>query len=427
VIVPDLVRVAVVAVGDELLLGDVLNGNLAWLGSTLADAGTPVVRGYEVGDAITDIVATLRSALAVADAVVVTGGLGPTSDDRTRDALAELAGVALVRDPALEQVIGGWYERLGRTAPDNVWQQADVPVGAWSIPNPTGTAPGLALEVDGRLVFAVPGVPAELRGMVTATVVPALRERAGDPPPVVTRQLRVALLGESLVATRLAPLEAELAAPGERDGTATVALSYLGSLGEVRVRFSGTTPGLLDELADRAASLLGDVVSGRDGETLPATVLRLLVEQGATVAVAESLTGGALASALVDVAGASLAFRGAVVAYSTELKAALLGVAADLLARGGPVQPEVAVAMAAGVRTRLGADFGIGTTGVAGPDPQDGVAPGTVHVAVVGPGPGDVRAVALHVPGDRDRVRRLAVVHGLDLLRRALLHREQPV
>jgi nicotinamide-nucleotide amidase len=425
--VPDLVHVAVVAVGDELLLGDVVNGNLAWLGRALADAGTPVVRGYEVGDAIADIVATLRSALAVADAVVVTGGLGPTSDDRTRDALAELAGVPLVRDPALEQVIGGWYERLGRTAPDNVWQQADVPVGALPIPNPTGTAPGLALEVDGRPVFALPGVPGELRGMVTATVVPALRERAGDPPPVVTRQLRVALLGESLVAAQLAPLEAELAERAEHGDAVPVALSYLGSPGEVRVRFSGNAPALLDELAERAEDLLGDVVSGRDGETLPATVLRLLVEQGATVAVAESLTGGALASALVDVAGASLAFRGAVVAYSTELKAALLGVDADLLARGGPVQAEVAVAMAAGVRTRLGADFGIGTTGVAGPDPQAGVAPGTVHVAVVGPGPGDVRAVELQVPGDRDRVRRLAVVHGLDLLRRGLLPREQPV
>ena len=404
-------RVAVVAVGDELLLGDVINGNLAWLGRTLADGGTPVVRGYEVGDDVAAMVVVLRAALTDADAVVVTGGLGPTSDDRTRAALAELAGVELRRDPALVEVIGAWFTDAGRQAPDNVWVQADVPVGARPIDNPSGTAPGLAMEIEGRLVYAVPGVPAELYALVTGTVLPELRARAGQPAALVTRQLRVAVVGESAVAATLAPVEAGLA-----DG---VTLAYLASPGEVRVRFSGTDVAALDATAEQAASLLGADVSGRDGETLPMTVLRLLTEDGLTVAVAESLTGGGLASALVDVPGASAAFRGGVVAYATELKTSLLGVDAGLLARGGAVQPEVAVAMAEGVRSRLGATYGVGTTGVAGPDPQDGAGPGVVHVAVAGPQ--GLRTLALDLRGGRERVRRVAVVHALDLLRRVLL------
>lgn len=405
------VRVAVVAVGDELLLGDVINGNLAWLGRTLADGGTPVVRGFEVGDDVVSMVAVLRAALGSADAVVVTGGLGPTSDDRTRAALAELAGVELRRDPVLVEVIAAWFAGAGRQAPDNVWVQADVPVGARPIDNPSGTAPGLAMEIEGRLVYAVPGVPAELHGMVTGTVLPELRARAGQPAALVTRQLRVAVVGESAVAATLAPVEAGLV-----DG---VQLAYLASPGEVRVRFSGTDVEALDATAEQAAALLGRDVSGRDGETLPMTVLRLLTEDSETVAVAESLTGGGLASALVDVPGASSAFRGGVVAYATDLKTALLGVHAGLLLRGGAVQPEVAAAMAEGVRAWLGATYGIGTTGVAGPDPQDGVAPGVVHVAVAGPQ--GVRTLALDLRGGRDQVRRVAIVHALDLLRRVLL------
>ncbi len=417
------VRVAVVAVGDELLLGDVINGNLGWLGRALADAGVPVIRGFEVGDAVHEIVAVLRTALEVADAVVVTGGLGPTSDDRTRDALAQVAGVGLHRDAELQRGVAAWYAGRGREAPLNVWVQADVPDGARSIANPVGTAPGIALEIDGRAVYAVPGVPAELHGMVTSTIAPELRARAGSPPPLVTRQLRVAILGESLVAERLAPLEADLGEPGGQGGG--VQLSYLASPGEVRVRFTGLEVDTLDRLRDRAEELLGDVVSGRDSETLPATVLRLLTASGATVAVAESLTGGALASALVDVPGSSEAFRGGVVAYATELKAELLGVDPALLAAGGPVQSEVAVAMARGVRGRLAATYGLATTGVAGPNAVDGVPAGTAYVAVSGPG-GLERAVRLELPGGRDRVRRLVVIHALDLLR-GLLIREQSV
>lgn len=368
-------RVAVVAVGEELLLGDVVNTNLAWLGETFAAAGLPVVLGVEVGDDVDPIVAAVRTALAAADAVVVSGGLGPTSDDRTL--------------LALEQLAPQWTE----------------------LPNPVGTAPGVRLDVSGRPLFAVPGVPGELRRMVTDHVVPWLRDRAGGPPALVTRQLRVATLGEPAVAARLAPLEADLP-----DG---VRLAYLAGTAEVRVRLTGTDPATVGAAWQRAAALLGGVVAAADDESPAARVLGLLAARSTDLAVAESLTGGLLAATLVDVPGASTVFRGGVVAYATPAKHALLGVDADLLARVGPVDAEVARQMALGARTAFGAGVGVATTGVAGPDPQDGVPPGRVHVAVVGPGErAEVRSLSLG--GDRPQIRAQAVAHALDLLRRLL-------
>ncbi len=371
-------RVAVVAVGDELLLGDVVNTNLARLGRALAVAGLECVRGVEVGDDPDEVVLAVRDLLPEVDAVILSGGLGPTSDDRTPDAVRRLAGAGPVRP----------------------------------VPNRVGTADGLDVTVDGRRLFAVPGVPAELDEMVARHVVPELRRLAGDPPPLLTRQLRVAATGEPAVARLLVPLEAELP-----DG---VRLAYLAAPGEIRVRVSGRSPDLLADVVERAAELLGPAVSGLDDETLPATVLRLLGERGATLAVAESLTGGRVLGGLVDVPGASAVLRGGVVAYATDAKRELLGVPAALLDDRGAVQAEVALAMAHGVRDRLAAAYGLATTGVAGPDPQDGHPPGTVHLAVAGPA-GLQRTSAPVLRGDRERIRTLATVHALDLLRRCVL------
>ena len=188
-------RVAVVAVGDELLLGDIVNGNLAWTGRALAAAGLDVVRGYEVGDDVDAMLDVLRAALTTADAVIVTGGLGPTSDDRTRAALAALAGVALHPDPELLAGLEQWYRDRGRTKPTTVDVQAERPEGARALVNPVGTAPGLVLQVGGRPVYAVPGVPAEMRPMVTGAIIPELRRSAGAPPALVTVQLRVGVVG----------------------------------------------------------------------------------------------------------------------------------------------------------------------------------------------------------------------------------------
>jgi nicotinamide-nucleotide amidase len=404
------VRVAVVAVGDELLLGDLVNRNLAWLAERLAAAGLELVRGIEVGDSIEEMVPALRSAVDVAGAVIVTGGLGPTSDDRTRRALADLAGVELRRDDQLVRAIASWFAERGRPAPDQVYDQADLPDGSVALGNGLGTAPGIRLELGDRVVYAVPGVPAEMRLMVDSEVLPDLSRRASRPAAIVTRQVRVSGVGESAVAERLMPIEAGL--------PAAVRMAYLASPGEVRVRFTGTDPGTLDGLAAWARQILGDDASAAD-EPLPAGVLRLLAARGQTVAVAESLTGGAVAAALVDIPGASVAFVGGVVAYDTRLKAELLGVDRELLRMRGPVDGDVAVAMARGVRDRLGAAWGVATTGVAGPDPVDGVAPGTAFVAVAGPS--GERVLPVVQIGDRDLVRTVVRVRALDLLRRELL------
>lgn len=401
--------VEILAVGDELLLGSVVNSNATRLGQRLAEAGRRVARVTVVGDDVAAISAALREALGRADAVVITGGLGPTGDDRTREALAAVAGVPLERHAGAEKELRAWYERHGQDVPDSVLcqalRQADLPAGGAPLPNPVGSAPGIRLLVGGVRVYALPGVPAEADAMFAAHVLPELR--AGD--PLAMRTLRTALLPEPLVAARLAPLEAE------------VAVAYLPQAGEVHVRLTAPSADRLRAAEAQARELLGDVVYGTDADTLDVVVHRLLAARGATVAVAESLTGGLVAGALTDMPGASATFRGAVIAYATELKAGLLGVDRGLLDRCGAVHPEVARQMAAGVRNRLGATYGVATTGVAGPDPQDGQPVGTVYVAVAGPV--STRVSAPRVGGaDRATIRRVTVVAALDLLRRMLMN-----
>ena len=404
-------RVAILAVGDELLLGDVLNSNAAWLGRQCADAGLEVVASAAVGDDPQQIVRALDVLLADTDAVLCSGGLGPTSDDRTRDALAAWSGSPLVRDGAQVERLDAWYSARGRTPSEAVYAQADRPAAAEALANEVGSAPGLWVERAGAVVCALPGPPRELQPMALEHVIPRLHALAGDPPPLLTRQLRVAIVPESAVAEALAPVEASL--------PAGVRLSYLAGPGEVRVRLLGVDRAAVDAVADQARGLLGDAVHGEGDRLLAESVLDALREHGSTVAVAESLTGGALCSALVDVPGASDVLRGSVTAYATGLKAELLGVDAGLLAQVGPVHPEVAAAMASGVRERLGADWGVATTGVAGPDPQDGHPPGAVHVAVAGPH--GIRVRSLVVRGARPLVRQLAAMHALEVLRRAVL------
>lgn len=404
---------AVVAIGDELLLGDVVNGNAAWLGAQLAAVGAPVVHSAAVGDDVGRIVTALRRAMEDAEVVCTTGGLGPTADDVTREALSALAGAPLDRDPAIEQSLRERFAGYGIAMPDAVLRQADVPRGALALDNPLGSAPGLRMDVGGRLLLALPGPPHELAAVLSPAVLAELAARSGQ--VLVTRTLHCAGIGE--------PEVAELV-DGALDLPPGVALSYLAGGGVVRVRLttSGATVAAatqaLEPFVAQAAAVLGERVFGRDGDSLPAVVLRRLVETGATVAVAESLTAGLLGAALTEPPGSSAAFRGGVQVYASDLKATLAGVPEEVLAEHGPVSAETASAMAAGVRARLGATWGVAATGVAGPDPQDGHPPGTVHLAVSGPD-GTV-ARSLRLPGDRQRVRALAVVTALHLLWRRL-------
>lgn len=400
-------RGAVLAVGTELLLGDVVNSNAAWLGGQLAAAGVEVVASAAVGDDIPRLVAALHHHLAEADVVVMSGGLGPTSDDLTREAVALACDAPLERLPALEEQLRARFVAYRMSMPANVLRQADVPRGAEVLPNPAGTAPGLWLPYGDKVVIALPGPPHELRA-VSDPVWPRLSARSGR--RVTTRQVLVAGVGESTVAARIGP---EVTLPGG------VALSYLASGAVVRVRFTTSgDPGLLAPCVTAVDELLGDDVWGHDDQTLDGVVHDLLGAAGQTVAVAESLTGGLLGAALSQRAGSSLTFRGSMVVYATDLKQTLAGVPGPLLEAHGAVSEQTAAALAAGARHRLGADWGLGVTGVAGPTEQEGRPVGTVFVAVAGPAGGQVRA--LQLPGDRDRVRLLAVTSALDLLRRHL-------
>ncbi|MCW2621729.1 MAG: Competence-inducible (CinA-like) protein [Frankiales bacterium] len=402
---------AVLAVGDELLLGDVVNGNAAWLGGALAAVGVQVVHSACVGDDPVRLGVALRRAVADTDVVVLTGGLGPTIDDRTREALAAVAGVPLERRPELVDVLRLRVDALGQdldALPAAVLSQADLPRGATPLRNPVGTAPGIRLDLDGTLVFALPGPPHEMRAVAQEHLLGELSARTGV--RYTTRTLHCAGVGEATAAQRV---EAAVQVPAE------VALSYLVADGLVRVRFStARDPAVLEPLVAAAARALGEDVWGQDDDSQAAVVGALLRAAGQTLATAESLTGGLVAGTLTGAPGISSVFRGGLVVYATDTKHGLAGVDAEVLAAHGAVSAATALALAEGARAVLGADWGIATTGVAGPDPQEGKPVGTVHVAVAGPA--GTRHVALRLPGDRERVRVRTVSAVLDLLRREL-------
>lgn len=398
-------RAAVVAVGTELLIGDVVNSNAAWIGNRLRECGVEVVTSTAVADDVDRLVAVIRLCLADADVLVLCGGLGPTVDDLTRDAVAVACEAPLRRDQSLVDHLRTLLAPYLGEVPADVYRQADVPAGARVLPNSAGTAPGLLLEKGGRIVVALPGPPRELQA-VSPPVWELLAARSGR--TLTTRQVLVAGLGESTVADRLR----DLVVP---EG---VALSYLAGAALVRVRFTSDRVELLAPLVAAVEAALGAYVYGHDDDTLDGVVHALLAERGETVAVAESLTGGLLAAALSTRAGSSATFRGGVVVYATDLKESLGGVPGPLLQAEGAVAGATAAALAAGARDRLGADWGVGVSGVAGPSEQEGKPVGTVFVAVAGPDGGRVRELAL--PGDRTRVRETTVVAALDLLRREL-------
>ena len=414
-------RVEIVAVGTELLLGQIPDTNSQWLGEQLAANGIASHFHQHVGDNHERIVLAFRTALARSDAVIVCGGLGPTQDDITRDALAEVMNVPLERNERIIDTIRAMFESRGRTMSDNNLLQADVPRGASIIAQTRGTAPGLICPVGQKVVYAVPGVPYEMSDMFERAILPDLlaREReAGRSSVITSRVLRSWGASESALAEAL----------GERfdalSDDARVTIAFLASgIEGIKVRLTARgddlehTSALLKDEEHRVRALinekLGDIVFGVDDETMEDAIATRLLARGATLAVAESVTGGLISSRLVGVAGASKWFRGGVVSYASEVKFDLLGVP-----EGPVVSGAAAKAMAVGVRRVLGADIGLSVTGVAGPEEQEGQPAGTVFVGVA---IGDVaHDVALRLPGDRPRVRAYSAISALDALRRAL-------
>ena len=411
-------RAHLITVGDELLLGQIVNTNAAWLGERLAAVGADLRESVVVGDVHADIVAAVDRAFgAGAGIVLVTGGLGPTTDDLTREAVAASFGRPLRFDADVFAGIEARYTARGREMPAIGRRMAEVPEGFEVLPNPKGTAPGLwGTRDSGGAIALVPGVPYEMRAITEASIVPRLQ--ALQDGFVVSRTLLTVGRGESDLAGLLGEVPAEL---GE------AAIAYLPSLGTVRLRLTARgadearARASVDRATERVRARLGRLVVGEGaGLTLEAATLDLLAERGRTLALAESCTGGGIAARLVAVAGASRVVRGGVVAYSDAAKRDLLGVPAALLAEHGAVSEAVARAMARGARERLAAAAAVASTGIAGPTGGTPDKPvGTVWLAYADAA--GERAVALRLTTDREVNIGLTCTAALDLVRRQTL------
>jgi len=412
-------RCDVMAVGTELLLGQITDTNSQWIGEQLATVGIDSLMQAKVGDNLRRVEVLLRRMLADSDAVIVCGGLGPTHDDLTRDAIAAVMGVELHLDEQVADVIREMFATRGRYMAPNNLRQAMVPEGAVVIPQTRGTAPGLIcpVRVDGvdKVVYAVPGVPHEMKEMVERAVLPDLLVRGGETAVILSRTLRTWGESESGLNERLDPLIARL----EQAGNPTLAFLASGWEGlKVRLTAKAATvveaSTLLDEWDAQVRSVLGSQVFGVDDDTMESVVLQLLRERGLSLGLAESVTGGLVAGRLTAVPGASEVLRGSVVSYASEVKHSLLGVP-----EGPVVSERAASAMALGACRVLGADVGLALTGVAGPTEQDGMPVGTLCVAISHLG--HTTATTFRLPGQREQMRQMSVITALDHLRRHLL------
>lgn len=395
------------------MLGQIANTNAQRISSALATIGVDVFRHSVVGDNLGRVTDAISTALARSDVVIVTGGLGPTPDDLTREAVAAALDVPLERDGSLADAIRAVFERLGREMPEINLRQADLPSGAAHIA-PEGTAPGFFIEAGSALLVALPGVPWEMDAMLTKTVLPMLRERGGE-GVIASRAIIVVGLGESQTHERIADLV---------DAQSNPTIAYLAGGGQVRVRISAKAATeeaaltLITPVEAQIRARLGiDALPGT-AASVAATLGELLRARAATVGVAESLTGGLIASELTAAAGASDFFRGSLVCYTNEAKRDLAGVDEAILLGPGPVSEEAARALAEGAAARLSADLGIGATGVAGPAEHDGAPVGTIFVAATFQGRTEARRIRGY--GDRDNIRRIAVTAALDLGRRVV-------
>jgi nicotinamide-nucleotide amidase len=410
------VRAEILTIGDELLRGEIVDTNKALLASRLLGLDVETRFQTTVGDDPEEMADAFRRAAGRADAVLVSGGLGPTRDDLTAEVLARTFGLRLALDAAALEAIRSFFRRVGREMTENNAKQAWFPEGAEILPNPVGTAPGFALEAGGAVFFCMPGVPRELALMLDEQVLPRVAKRRGGGEVVRARLLRTFGMGESA-------LDAELADVALSGG---VSLGFRTAFPDnylrpvARAASAAEAEAKLDRLCAAIRARLGPLVYGEGEETLPAVVGRLLRERSLSLAVAESCTGGLVAERITEIPGASDYFRGGVVAYADAAKQELLGVPRDLLERHGAVSDPVARAMAEGARRRLGADLGVATTGISGPGgATPGKPVGLVHVALA-------RAEGTHAesfvfPLDRARHRMLVAQVALDWVRRALL------
>lgn len=417
----------ILTIGDELLSGDTVNSNLAFLGERCRRLGISVIRALSVRDRIDEIVAALVEVGDWADLCLVSGGLGPTSDDLTAEAVARACGVALQRNAEAEAALVAMFARFGRPMPEINRKQADLPAGADMLVNPIGTAPGFAVHLPGSAgsgrrcyVACMPGVPREMKRMMTEQIEPRLT-RELDLQATARRVYRAIGRGESAIAVDIEPIVA--AARGRSPGLANLYLHYRAAAPQVLIIAEGTPgPGgaraTAEELAGFDAEFmraLQPALYGLGEADLPARVVAALRAAGKTVATAESCTGGRVGALLTEVAGASACFYGGVIAYENSVKQGLLGVSEGDLVAHGAVSEVVARAMAVGARRALGTDFAVATTGIAGPDGGSTEKPvGTVDIAVADADGCSYKRLSLH--GERNLIQHVSALWALKLL-----------
>jgi nicotinamide-nucleotide amidase len=405
------VRIELVNTGSELLLGRVLNTHQQWIAQQLATAGYELAHQQTVPDTGAAIQAAVRDAIARSELVIVTGGLGPTNDDLTRQRIAELLGVPLEEDAGTRDRITAYFQKINRPMPESVLVQAQVPAGSVVLPNHRGTAPGLAMETPKGWLILLPGPPRELRPMFTDSVAPLLAEKMPPEKTIAVCTLKTTGLGESLVEKHIAPALAGL------DG---LEIGYCARIGEVDVRLlaRGDGAGSLVEQAEAIVRAeIGEYIFGRDNDLLEEVIVRELTARGLTLAVAESCTGGLLAHRLTNVPGASAVFLAGHCTYCNDAKQSALGVLPETLAAHGAVSEAVAREMAEGARAKHGADYALSTTGIAGPSGGTADRPvGTVFIALAEPNGTTVLNPRNFF--DRETFKFVTTQQALDLLRR---------
>jgi nicotinamide-nucleotide amidase len=410
-------KAEIIAVGSELLTPYRLDTNSLFLTAELNSLGMRVVHKAVVGDDPDPMRMSFSHALERADMIVSSGGLGPTDDDRTRATVAELLGRKLVVHEETLRKIEERFRRYGRAMPEINRRQALIIEGSTVMPNPRGTAPGLWIEARGHILILLPGVPHEIRALFEAEVKPRIA-RLGIRQRLYTRELRIVGLFESDVEQRVSPLYAQYP---DTDTTILATANGIQLHPSIWSDDPAKAEARLEELVNRMALALGENLISTHGESLESVVARLLIENHATISVAESCTGGLLAERLTNLAGSSAYFIGGVVCYSNEMKASLVGVPRELIETNGAVSPEVALALADGIRKRAGTTIGLGVTGIAGPGggtPEKPV--GLVYIGIAD-AHGPCEKVFRFPPSDRERIRQLAAQSALDMVRRFFL------
>ena len=407
-------KAEIIAIGTEILLGEIIDTNSAHIARQLPELGIDLYYKSVVGDNMGRIVETFRRAWERSDLIVCTGGLGPTEDDMTREGIAELLGEKPAVDPRLEEHLRAFFANRGYPMPESNIKQAWLIPSARALDNPRGTAPGWWVERDGRVIACMPGVPTEMERMWANEVRPELARRSTG-EVLVTRTIKTVGIGEGSVDEMAKHL---YGTPGIGIGTYARADGVHLRIG-AKARTEEEAWRRIRPIEEEMERIFGTAIWGRDDDTFEGCIADLMVRGRKSLATMESCTGGQLASTLTDVPGASEYFRGGLVTYQTQEKINA-GVPTAVIEEFGVVSPETAKAMAEAAASRMGADFGVGITGVLGPDPQDGVAPGTVHVAVVGPG-GSTQTSTIAMNSGRVMVKRRAVLTAMLLIRRALL------